>query len=461
MFTALSFSALSPALLASSAALRLPQSDGLHITLSPLNRDQNLQSLPLIGIPLATTDRQDQQFMMACAGLEHELTSPAANLALQCFQVGRRLGQHGPYENVTFDWDHTLSNYKIFDGLGGLLPVKLRAKDPGRHDQTIMSALEAPRPFMLELVFGTMVGFALRQGLEHFYQWNEYQPKVGLVTHTWADRLAVLAQHYLPLLSLMEGLAPGDEHIGDKIRTHNTRAFVHLGHFLAYADALLERYESLGMEGLTPAERYEVMQYMEDGKAHHRKPLTALAEYGWDTSTLLHFDDRIDIIADMRTAGIYQGAAAVYVPNPYGGRGKNVSEVNKVLPHDLFLEMLTPFARARSSKIISSAQALLNTELQSSPLSELLYLLDQDSFDFLQQLQELPATETSYTGQPHSGFPEGTHYTFYDTPTTLGEFWRNYVHPTRQRKQRIRTIRSAKGGLKEIRARYQALQASP
>jgi hypothetical protein len=299
---------------------------------------------------------------------------------------------------------------------------------------------------MHELAFGTMVGFALRQGLQSLDEWENYIPQVALATHTWPDRLGVLATYFMPLLPLMEGLLPGSPRMHAKMTDSGVRSVIHLHHFLGYAEGLIRAFDARGFELLKPSERDEVMGYLEDGKAHYRKPLGAFAMRGWETSSLLHFDDSTTVIADLMKAAAHSESGllqAVHVRHPHSNVFRNVQEWHKIALHALW--------RRREDAMRGVVSDLARMEWKGSTIPALLGALG------VYPDREEPAW-------PASGLPDGVVMTVNETPTTLGEFWKYYVEPTNRLKGLIREVKKRRGGMRAIRRAYResaSLRALP
>ncbi|HSA58893.1 MAG TPA: hypothetical protein VLJ37_04340 [bacterium] len=376
--------------------------------------------------------------MLRFAGVRYQHPdSPAAAFGVRVFETGRELARHGPYDAITFDWDHTLGNYQIFENVAKLIRVRSRREEPPPElAATAMVAIEVARPFMHELAFGTMAGFALRQGLQSLDEWENYKPQVALSTHTWPDRLGILATYFMPLLPLMEGLLPGSPRMYAKMTDPGVRSVIHLHHFLGYAEGLIRTFNARGFDLLTAAQCDEVMAYLEDGKAHYRKPLGALAMRGWETSSLLHFDDSTTVIADLMKAAGRSGAGrlkGIHVRHPHSNVFRNVQEWHKIA--------LPALWRRRENAIRGVVTNLARMEWKNSDLPAVLGALGV------------------YPGEgevpwPKAGLPEGVVLAVHETPTTLGEFWRYYVQPTNHLKELIRNARRNRGGLRAIRRAY-------
>lgn len=389
---------------------------------------------------LASRNDSEVLEMLRYAGVRYRSPdSAAAAVGIRVFEEGRELARHGPHSAITFDWDHTLSNYQIFEDVSKLIRVRSSKVAPPRElAETPMVAIETARPFLQELAFGTMVGFALRQGLKSLDEWENYKPQVGVATHTWPDRLAVLATHFMPILPLMEGLLPGSPRMYEKFTDGSARSVIHLHHFLHYAEVMMLLFDSQEFRQFTPAERESAMNYLEDGKAHYRKPIGAWAMRGWETSSLLHIDDSTTVVSDLLRQSEPGGyVRAIHVPHPHSRFFRNVQEWHKI--------SLPALWRKREDAIRGVIKNLARKESFGSPLPALLGALGVDSEE---------------VAWPRAGLPEGVVMMFHETPTTLGEFWNYYVEPTNRLKTLIHDVRKRHGGLRNIRRDYRAAVAS-
>lgn len=387
--------------------------------------------------PLAASHPAEMLDMLRYAGVTYASPdSPAASAGVRVFAAGRALAVHGPYDAVTFDWDHTLTNYQIFEDLAGLMRVRRRrSPPPPATGAAPLVGIEAARPLMMELAFGMMVGFAVRQGLSHLSEWTRYRPQVGLATHTWPDRLG-LAALYAPILPLMEGLLPGSPEIYERFMSADARSTIHLHHFLDYASELVPRFGAHGFAALSPAQAHEVMLYLEDGVAHHRKPLGAWTARDVNPARLLHIDDSPRIVSDLtRQAALagYTQARMLYAPHSHSRIFANIRDWHKV--------SLPALWRKRPDAIRGVIAHLVRKEWSRSAVPEL-----------LRELGDSGAGGS--IAWPKRGLPAGIVMAIYQTPTTLGEFWDYYVEPVTRVRSLIREVRRRRGGLRAIRRAY-------
>ena len=418
---------------------QLPVPAGLTLAAGG-SRARPLAQTPPPPIALDSEAAAELLAMLDYAGVRYRSAqSPAAAFGLRVFAAGRALGRASRHAAVSFDWDHTLSNYQIFEDLPRLLRVRTRRTPPPPAQHAApMVAVEAARPFMLELAFGAMAGYALRQGLSRLDQWRRYVPQVAVATHTWPDRLGVMGAHYMPILPLAEGLLPGDPDTYARLTAPGVRSLLHLHHFLEYAEALLDRYEAQGAHALSPAERGELLGILEDGKAHHRKPLGAWAARGWPAASLLHVEDASRVVAELarqaQAAG-HADAHFVHVRQPHSRLYTDIKEWHKI--------SLPAFWRTRATAMHGIAAHLARREWAASPFPALLEAVKARAPGSAAGARPAP--------WPAAGLPEGVVLTVHETPTTLGEFWNYYVEPTQRVQRRVRALRGRAGGLRQLR----------
>lgn len=387
-------------------------------------------------IALASTEAAAVLDLLRYAGMSYAAPdSPAATAALHVFDAGRALALEGTYDAVTFDWDHTFTNNQIFEGLLGVARARRsKAAPPAAICSAPMVAVESPRPFVMELAFGMMVGFALRQGLEQLSDWTRYRPQVGIATHTWPDRLGRTAQ-YAPILPLMEGLLPGAPGLYEHFTSPAVRSVVHLHHFIDHATSLVRRFDADGFAAFSPDQADELMCCLEDGGAHRRKPLGAWSSRAWNPARLLHIDDSPTLIADLiRQAALagLGGAQFIYTPHSHSRVFKSVKSW-----HMLALPSLW---RRRPKAMRGVIANLVNMEWGRSAVPGLLRRLGHPLN---------PAW-------PKAALPAGTEMAMYVTPTTVGAFWNGYVAPVVRAQALIRDVRRRHGGMRLIRHAWRA-----
>jgi hypothetical protein len=378
-------------------------------------------------VPLKTERPEDLLRLLEYAGISYGAReSPAAKLGVETFRAGREFALRTDRTMIAFDWDHTIDNYKIFEDLIRLIRTKLSGRYPYKKDYP-MTALETARPFMHELVLGMMAGFGVRQGLENFTQWRSYRPQVGLATQTWPDRLGVLSE-YIPLIPLMDARFPGEPESYET--TIRSKTFVHLHDFLSYAEELLTKFEKGDFKALTPKERDEVMMYLYRGKAHNVKPLGAMAKK-WEVGALMLFDDSYEVYQSYQEELTLEQIVSVYTQNPYLKPGEDEGELYKLSP-----------GLTRQSRIKAAARKLAEAESRTAVRTLLGHLQNL--------LQE--GTKLDCNLSLIDETPEGVVLRMHETGTTLPEFHRYYVEPTRRVKQQIERIIQKWGGLDAIDA---------
>jgi hypothetical protein len=239
----------------------------------------------------------------------------------------------------------------------------------------------------------------------------------------------------MPILPLMEGLLPGSPRVYRKFTDEGARSVIHLHHFLHYAETMARLFDSQGFRTFDAVERDEMMTFLEDGKAHYRKPIGVWATRGWDVSSLLHVDDSTKVVADLPRQGALKGfhnLRALHVPHPHSTLFKNVQEWHKISLPSLW--------RKREDAMHGVIRHLARVEWSGSTIVPLLGALGV--FDA--------------AGWPSTGLPEGTVLTVHETPTTLVEFYDFYVEPTNRAAGLIREARDHHGGLKAVRRAHRA-----
>jgi hypothetical protein len=416
------------------AALRVPPA----VTLVPGGSHQ--APLPMLDPPAAGLDTDDDDAtlaLLAYAGVRHTgPASAAARVGIRMFRAGRALGSAGPHAVISFDWDHTLSNYQIFEDVPGLLRVRrMRREPPPALMDAPMVAIEMARPFVTEFAFGAMAGFALRQGITRLAQWHRYRPQVCVASHTWPDRLARMANHFMPILPLMEGMLPGEPGVYERFMSPGVKSVVHLHHFLGYAEDLLARFERHGGAALTPRQREELAGLFDDARAHHRKPVGAWAMRGWDIATLLHIDDSTRVVDEhrrqARIAG-HDGARALHLRHPHSRWFANIQEWHKV--------SWPALVRGRRPAMFGVARHLARCEA-AWPCGEALLACAVGG-----------AGTSADAPRRGTGLPDGVVIPVHETVTTLGEFWHYYVDPVERARRRVRGAMRLHGGAAALRA---------
>lgn len=407
---------------------------------------KELSFYPPPAVPLKTDNPYEILKMLEYAGIHYRgRESEAAKYGVFAFNTARQFISDTNFDRITFDWDHTLGNYQIFEDVAAILRARLGREQPAQAvAEAPMSALEVTRPMMGVLAFGAMVGYAIDQGLGQFDQWEHYEPQVGVATLTWPDRISILATYVSRLVPLMAGLLPGTPGMYERIHDPENKAFVHLHDFLDYADFLLPQFEARGFAGLSPSQQDETMAYCEDGKAHHRKPMGALARKGWEFSSLLHFDDSMQVIKDLKNFRYEDDIHGLLVRQPHPSLWSEVQEWHKV--------SLPPwwrfFPRARDIAMADAAATLARVEASGATIQAILGALQ--TFGSNTALQTEP--------MQRAPLPEGVLLMVHETTTTVGDFWTHYVAPTTRLKERIRQITKKRGGITRIRQDYERVR---
>ncbi len=417
---------------ASLAAVSLPSLVGAGMVVQASEGPIQFAPPPVIG--LGTGDPAQILRLLEYAGVHYQSpTSEAASLGIDVFKAGRQFALATRYERVAFDWDHTLDNYKIFESLFRLVHTKSSSRYPyGKEKEYPLTSLETARPFMHELAFGMMVGFAIRQGLKTFDQWEQYRPQVVLSTLTWPDRLGVLSRH-IPLIALMDGRLPGREDTYERIVSSKT--FVHLNDFLGYAERLLGGFRAQQFDRLTPAEQDAVIAYLRRGKGHYLKPLGAMREKWQVAGAMILFDDSHEVWEFFRQEAMIDQVTAVYTQNPYQSPGTDVGELDKV-----------SLGLTRSARIRKAAQTLAVSEGRTvvQAVVRRLSLYERGN----------RSGQTDWKIEHLRPIPPGVVMSLHEVGTTLREFHDHYVAPTRRVKALIREILRDMGGLREAERLY-------
>jgi len=242
-----------------------------------------------------------------------------------------------------------------------------------------------------------------------------------VATHTWPDRLGLIAKHFMPLLPLMEGMLPGSPQTYARLTAPDVRSLIHLHHFVDYAIELVARFDAGGAAVLSAQEREELHGYCFDGNAHRRKPLGVWARRGWDTARLLHVDDSTRVVADHRSRA---AAGAVLVRHPHSVLFDDVQEWHKVSLPGLW--------RSRRAAIVGAARQLAESEAAFPAADSLLRQF------------------AGGAGLTRRRLPEGTVIAVHEAPTTAGEFWQHYVEPTQRARRLIRQVSLRHGGRRRM-----------
>jgi hypothetical protein len=395
-------------------------------------RAETPRFLPPPSIPLNTDHYLDVLQLLEYAGVHYaDPRSPAAGLGFSAFQAGRhyvrgrleRLKGTGRSEDwIGFDWDFTTDVYRIYAELGPLISMKLFHEPPANAGRKFIRVLETAKPGLHEIILGMMTGYALDQGIAVFNQWENYFPRLRVVTQTWPQRLAELGRSHVRLVPLLMGRLPGLKlEDADVI---NSRACITLQDFLREAGYLLDTFREAGFrfEGLEPEEREDLIAILRTGKGHVIKSMGAFEARGWSRPSLV-FDDGPVTNRRLEQAGV----RVVPIPNPLSP-GREMSD----------LKVVTLLGRR------AAARQLLRmvTRSEAEPLVGLLGDLLQGVEPKSLSTDLLPRT------------PIGTVVTIHDTRRSLDLFFEEFERPKREMKRRIRAAIRAAGGMGAVERDY-------
>jgi hypothetical protein len=373
-------------------------------------------------IELSTTNNEDILNLLKYACLNEFVPGSAAeNYAIDVFKFAREFVLSNSIDRVTFDWDHTLSIYLLVKGLKSI-PAKLFKKNlPAFLSNAQMTVLESGRPFMQEFAFGMMVGFAIKQQIQSFTQWENYIPQVGIVTLTWPARIAALAQN-LNLLSLAEGVFPRKKNLYELIIQGKSRAFIHLHDFINYLNNILEKISDDQYSILTAQQKNDVNSCLQLGKGHKLKIPGLLEEKGWLGNRHLHFDDcilNLNCLTNYKDKKI----SGVLVRQSQSQQ-LGVREIDKINFSSLW--STTEKARTKGMHLIASK------EYSRSTLPAIISLLSNDSTPSL-VVDNLCERTT---------LPPGVCLNFYEGSISVGEFWEYYLIPVKKISYKIQQIKN-------------------
>lgn len=395
-------------------------------------RGETPRFIPPPAIPLDTGQYLDVLQLLEYAGIHYsDPRSPAAGLGFSAFQAGRqyvlerlwKLEGTGRSEDwIGFDWDFTTDVYRIYAELGPLISLKLFHEPPANADRKYIRVLEAAKPGMHEIMVGMMAGYALDQGVKVFNQWENYYPRLRIVTQTWHQRLAELGRSHVRLVPLLMGRLPGLR-LEDGDVAHS-RACITLGDFLREAAHLLDAYREAGFrfQGLDPEDRDDLIAILRAGKGHVIKSMGAFEARGWSRPTLM-FDD--GPVTNRRFA--QAGVQTIQIPNPLA-LGKEMSD----------LKVVTLRGRRAASRQILR----MISRPETPPLIDILS-------DLLEGREPRPIRPESLAATP-----AGTVVTIHDTRRSLDLFFSEFERPKRVMKLRIRAAIKAAGGMGAIERNY-------
>ncbi|WP_058533941.1 hypothetical protein [Legionella saoudiensis] len=344
--------------------------------------------------------------------------SPAETYALNTFKFARNFARTSSIDKVTFDWDNTLYSSLIIQG-AAVFPAQLyKTKLPKYFLNKSLTAIESPRPFMEEFAFGMMIGFAIKQGLTKFTEWESYKPEVGILTLTWPQRLAGLAKSYVPLLSLIEGHFPGNNEVAEEILKNKTRAFVHLYDFINYISDLLDKMEYTHFKNLPHHQQFDLQACFQLGKLHKLKFPEVLENKDWLGNNHLHFDDCLLTLNHLE-AYRAKKISTIYVRQSQSD-ALNIRSIDRMYIPSLY----SSIHKSRKESISRIAQK----EYYNCTLQNIIKVLEQEA--------GCPITAPELH-QRHT-IPAGTQLAFYESATTVNKFWENYIQPINVLQKKLR-----------------------
>jgi hypothetical protein len=275
---------------------------------------------------------------------------------------------------------------------------------------------------MHEVIFGMAVGYALRQGLRSFEQWEYYQPHVRWVTQTWPDRLARLGTSAIRLIPLVMGKYPGIEITENDVRGSN--AFVTLEDFLNQIKRLLTRFIEGGLRfhHMSSREQDEVMEIIKVRKGFRLKPISTFAAKGWLPPDLV-FDDSPSTNARLRAEGI-----------------RVVSVINPVVPGKEMSDIRALSFLGRKSALKTMVRVTSRTE-GPAIRAALSKLRNGEKYILLEPKHLVPV-------------PQGTVLELHDISGTIAEMLSKFKIPQSQINELIRRAVRLGGGLDKIEAAY-------
>lgn len=276
-------------------------------------------------IALSTENHLEILKLLECCGAFFaSAQSPAAEEGVRIFRMAREFALGCDHPWIGVDWDFTTDVYRIYAPLFTLLRLKWTLKRNASIDERWLRSFEVAKPGVHELLFGLAVGYALRQGIARFGDWEQYQPQVRWVTQTWSSRLALMATHVVPLVPLLMGRFPGGIVTADDVR--RSSAFITIEDFFAEVHRLLARFRDSGyrLDRLEAYEQEELSDCLKAQKVYQLKPLGAFASKGWSRPTLL-LDDSIGSNGRMQRAGV----VTIQTVNPIERR-RDISDTQTV-----------------------------------------------------------------------------------------------------------------------------------
>ncbi len=374
-------------------------------------------------IPLSTGEPLDVLRLLEIAGVRYlHPDAPAATQGVEIFTAGRTFALEKGPEWVGFDFDFTTNIYRIYSPILSLISIKLLPSFTHRLHRRDLRFFEAAKPGMHELIMGMAVGYALRQGLRTFKEWELYRPQVRFVTQTWPDRLAKLAMAATPLIALAMGRYPGTPLTDHDIRVSDT--FITIEDFLQQQKKLLTRFRDGGyrFQVLAEREQDEVHEMLMIEKGYMLKPLSTFTAKGWTPPKLI-FDDSPASNARL----LKDGVCVVSTLNPVAP-GRELSDI----------KALSLFGRTRAAR-----QMIHMASRTEGPA-----LIDA--------LHRLAEGATRVTLDPHrlTPTPHGTIFMLHDLRGSLRDVLANYRVPQQSIARMIKAIIAAAGGRERITREY-------
>ena len=315
---------------------------------------------------------------------------PAAELGIRTFLAGREFALETDADWVGFDWDFTAGIYRIYTVLGPLISATLFGG--------YIRVLEAAKPGAWEYIMGTAVGYAKKQGLERFDQWEKYRPQVLLPTQTWGMRLKVLGNEHSRLIPLLMGRLPGlpisEEEVAD------SKAFITSDDFLPYTERLLHKLP------LSPSESKALAEIFKIKKGHVLKPLGAFEEKGLTPPKVI-FDDSPKSNDYLREEGVQ--VVGTYNPLAPGGEMSSLKAITFRGRKAAARQMVEMASRTEASAFIEAAKKLLAGE-----------------------------KEITIGAQDLQPIPQGTILVIHDTKRPIDKFKTEFLKPRSRVKKSIR-----------------------
>jgi hypothetical protein len=266
-----------------------------------------------------------------------------------------------------------------------------------------------------------MVGFAIKQQIQLFTQWESYIPQVGIVTLTWPARIATLAQN-LNLLSLAEGVFPRGNNLYELIMQGKSRAFIHLHDFIDYLNNIIEKISDDQHSVLTEQQQNDVNSCLQLGKGHKLKIPGLLEEKGWLGNKHLHFDDCI----------LNLNCLTNYKNKKISGILVRQTQSEQLIIREIDKINFSAFWSAIEQARLKGMYSIASKEYSRSTLPAIISLLRNNSTPSL-AVDNLCKRST---------LPPGVYLNFYEGSTSIGEFWEYYLMPVKKIRYKIQQIKN-------------------